>query len=428
NGQWGAPKNLGPQVNSAGNELFPYVDARGNLFFSSNGHGGLGGLDFFVARREGETWTLVGNLGEPFNSPADDVSISVAPSLSEGYLASDRQGGLGKDDLYHWEYDLSPVEATLVAVDGQSGAILPEAQINLKVTGYDNPMAQLYSPWNPDEPQALNTGPDGKVTALVPRGARFDIQTEKPGFQTDQRSADTESLTAEKEYRIPLNRTTLALDGLVVLEGTNDPVPLAGITIVDKTSGEKHRLDTDGEGSFRFELDCNHQYQITAFKDGHEESRLSLDNLLERCSEGTIREVLRLKQFVTLNLPKALFDFDRSDIRPDAAQALDKLVAILQKYPSMKIEVHAHTDSRGSEAYNEGLSQRRADSVRNYLLGKGIAPERVPVAKGWGESQLLNHCADGVPCSREEHAQNRRAEVRIVHFEEPGKILKPANR
>ena len=108
------------------------------------------------------------------------------------------------------------------------------------------------------------------------------------------------------------------------------------------------------------------------------------------------------------------FDFDKSNIRPDAAYELENIVTVMENHPAMVIEIESHTDSRGNDAYNRELSDRRAKSTRNYLYSRGIAANRIKGAVGYGESQLLNECSNGVKCSNEEHQLNRRSVFRIV--------------
>ena len=111
------------------------------------------------------------------------------------------------------------------------------------------------------------------------------------------------------------------------------------------------------------------------------------------------------------------FDFDKDTVREDAALELDKLVAVMEEYPSMVIKIAAHTDSRGPKAYNQKLSDRRAKSTRDYLISQGIDAERIESAIGYGESQLLNECDGSVQCAGERHQLNRMAEFIIVDME-----------
>ena len=108
------------------------------------------------------------------------------------------------------------------------------------------------------------------------------------------------------------------------------------------------------------------------------------------------------------------FDFDKSYIRQDASKELDKLVEVMTEYPNMVIKIESHTDSRGRDKYNLSLSDRRAKSTRDYILSRGIKPERIESAIGYGETQLLNKCSNGVRCTQEEHQLNRRSYFYIL--------------
>ena len=108
------------------------------------------------------------------------------------------------------------------------------------------------------------------------------------------------------------------------------------------------------------------------------------------------------------------FDFDKWNIRTDAQYELENIVDVLREHPNMVIKIESHTDSRGSDRYNMKLSDRRAKSTRDYLLSREIEPNRVESAIGYGETQLLNKCANGVKCSKEEHQLNRRSYFYIV--------------
>ena len=108
------------------------------------------------------------------------------------------------------------------------------------------------------------------------------------------------------------------------------------------------------------------------------------------------------------------FDFDKSNIRPDAAKELDKVVQVMNEYPQLLIEAGSHTDSRGKDKYNMDLSERRAKSTVDYIVSRGISLDRITY-KGYGETQLVNNCTNGVKCSREEHQLNRRTEFKIAN-------------
>ena len=127
-----------------------------------------------------------------------------------------------------------------------------------------------------------------------------------------------------------------------------------------------------------------------------------------------IPEVVKIRKKVVVNINPIYFDFDKANIRPDAAIELDKVVAIMQKYPELKIEAGSHTDSRGPAEYNQILSERRAKSTVAYIVSKGIDASRL-TAKGYGESQLTNECDGTVKCTEEQHQQNRRTEFVLLN-------------
>ncbi len=118
-----------------------------------------------------------------------------------------------------------------------------------------------------------------------------------------------------------------------------------------------------------------------------------------------------------IKIDNIYFDLNKADIRPDAAQELNKIVEVMKEYPKMVIKIEAHTDSRGSDRYNEKLSDRRAKSTGSYIISQGIEANRIESAIGYGEKQLLNSCSNGVKCTNEEHDVNRRSEFIIVNLE-----------
>lgn len=314
-GEWGNAINMGPLVNTSGDERFPSKDDNGAFYFSSDGHIGMGGLDIFVVKNT--TGSKVENLGYPINSPADDFSIRF-DQFSSGYLASNRVGGQGLDDVYRF---------------------------------------------------SLN------------REIKIDLQ------------------------------------GKVLNNKSGLPVSGASVILKD-VSGTKEDvfLYSREDGSFNFNLDTEKEYQLTAAQTGFKifnPVTLSTKGLKE---SQTLRQDLRLEpveQQEVVVLRNIYFDFDKSDIRPDAAYELSKIHSFLISDPEVRIELSAHTDSRGTEAYNMALSQRRAESVIAFLVERGIDPNRL-IAKGYGFSKLANHCAPGVECSEEEHEFNRRVEFFVL--------------
>jgi len=204
------------------------------------------------------------------------------------------------------------------------------------------------------------------------------------------------------------------LKGIVYKKGTEEPIDGAVVTL-NKIGGGSLKVQTGADGSFKFNLEESSAYGLRGEKTNFSSDSASVSTVGLTYST-TIDKDLYL-EMITLNKPIRLeniyYNFDKADIRPDAAKELDKLVKLMKENPTMWIELGSHTDSRGNDAYNQVLSQRRANSAVQYIIDQGINKNRI-TARGYGESQLLNRCANGVNCSNAEHQQNRRTEFKIV--------------
>lgn len=322
NDHYGAPKNLGPTVNSKYKEYTPFVD--GNvLYFSSNRPGGLGGFDIYMTKLDGTISTPI-NLGKPMNSRGDDISFIINNETQQGYFSSNRNGGRGDDDIYFFRQEtVNPICSQVV-----SGVIID------KITG--------------------------------------------------------------------------------------EPLQNAFASLFDHNGKKIRKLETEKDGSFKFEVDCGVSYKIVASKKGYfEKSKiLDIDHVNGRNNEITLE--LDEKEFITnengreiLNIEPIQFELNEAKIRGESKDELAKVVRLMNKYPKMIIEFGAHTDSRGIDAYNLRLTQRRAVETVNYLISLGADPRRI-TGKGYGETKLLNHCKNGVKCTEKEHLKNRRTEFVVI--------------
>src|SRR5690606_30433461 len=181
----------------------------------------------------------------------------------------------------------------------------------------------------------------------------------------------------------------------------------------------------DDKGYYEFEVECNTTYYVRAEKDTYEtaEKKVKIPGdsgktdlpieLEKRVKPVTIGDDLA-KAF---GIKEIYFDLDKWNIRPDAAMELEKILDVLNQYPSMKLAINSHTDCRASHKYNERLSDRRAKSTMAWLVQNGVSADRL-TAKGFGETKLVNHCADGVQCSEDEHQMNRRSEFIITALDQ----------
>lgn len=320
-GNYSSPENLGTSVNTPGRETFPFVDNNGKLYFSTDGRGGLGGLDVYSFDSEKNEIT---NLGEPINSTSDDFTFIYNTESETGYFASNRANDPLDDDIYQFIRTACESRVTILVVDKATGEPLNESLVGVR--DLDNEL-------------------------IV--------------------SGETESPNASYLFENP---------------------------------------------------SCDADYFVRAEKEGYSTAE-KLINVPKESSDVTV--VIELEQAITtippdFDLGKLInpiyFDFDKSNIRPDAAVELAKIIEVLKEYPELRIDVRSHTDSRGVDAYNLSLSERRNQSTINYIIEKGgIAKERLS-GRGYGETELLNKCSNGVKCSEEDHQLNRRSEFIVQDY------------
>ncbi len=414
NGNWSDPVNLGASINSTGNELFPFLDENNNLFFSSDSLEGSGGLDIFFSKMDEDgAWNAALNLGAPFNSPGDDVAFSTNTDGSEGFLTTDRDDGLGKDDIYSWTRQPGePLQATIVVVDEDTGERLKSASVAVDVE-CGIPLDIIYKCASVDT--TFITPKGGALAMQVFGGSNYIIDVAKENYFPANRKATTAELTEKPEYIIPIKKKKFfaPLEGLVLDKETNFPINLADVIIVDTTSGEfLPPLKSDGEGRFNVvKIDCDHVYKITADKDPYTGDLLPAVGDSESCRAGKpTKAVLRLTPPLLFNV---YYNFNKASLREETQPDLEKLYKMLVGHPDYTVEVNSFTDARGPKSYNKGLSQRRAQSVVNWLVDRGISADRL-IAKGFGEEQPVNRCVDNVKCTEKEHQMNRRTEFKIT--------------
>lgn len=326
-GSLGQPQALGTGINTEGRESFPFVDEDYNLFFASDGHPGLGGLDIFkveniLAVIENPTQKVqVENIGKPYNSPQDDFAYASNFASGLGYISSNRPGGVGDDDIYAFALKCEVILNGMV-VDADSGLAIENAALEI--------------------------------------------------FDTNGRSLAKQGLGRDGLFTIPGN----CEDEILVRASHPDYIANEiRVALLDFSSGDILKIPLTKE-------------------------KIKLD------------EGLDLAKILDLN--PIYFDFDKWNIRPDAEVELQKIIVAMEQYPQLNIDVRSHTDSRGNDAYNLALSEKRNQATIEYIVRVGKIDAARLSGRGYGESELLNGCSNGVPCSIEEHQLNRRSEFIIV--------------
>ena len=326
-GTFGAPQNLGAGINTEGRETFPFVSGDNELYFSSDGRQGLGGLDVFVAKINSDTGIgEIQNIGAPVNTTQDDFAFIINSENRSGFFSSNREGGVGYDDIYRFTETKKLVcNQTLAGtvVDLESDNVLENAHVKLLDEKFQ-------------EVAQITTGKDGSYSFEVKCNEKYYLHAEKEDFETKEVSVIMDATDGIKNLKLPLEKRIKPIE-----VGTN----LAK----------------------------------------------------------------------TLDIPIIYFDLDKSFITKAAKFQLEKIVAVMNQYPSMKIDVRSHTDSRQTAKYNIALSERRAKSTIDWLIKNGIAKNRL-TGKGYGETQLVNRCSDNTDCSEEEHQLNRRSEFIVLNL------------
>ena len=279
----GAVENVGEPVNTSGDEMFPTFRPNGDLYFSSNGHPGFGGLDIFIAKPQANGWQLE-HPGFPLNSQGDDFGMTFEGLHNRGFFSSNRGDARGWDHIYSFE---------------KSEVLLTVKGWIYEIDGYELPAGQVYMVGNDGTNLKLSVKGDGSFTQEIQTGVDYVLLGTCKGFLNHTEQLRVDTCTVSKEYVLQF--------------------PLANIS-----------------------------------------APVLIENIF--------------------------YDFDKATLRPESATALDELVKLLNENPNVTIELSAHTDNRGSAQYNERLSQRRAESVVNYLIDHGIAADRL-TPKGYGEDK-----------------------------------------
>lgn len=388
---WSEPVNVGHDINTEKNEMFPFISESGVLYFSSKGYPGLGGLDIYSYSPE----TGVVNMGYPLNSSKDDFAFVMRGE--DGYFASNRILGQTFDDIYRFKIAGCILRGEVF--DKNTKLILPNTTVSLLDA-------------NGKELKQVETGADGRFSFLLPKVANYSVKSVKPEYTTGLASVKARDLYGKTEAYVPVYQSNrLILDGLVLfkhtrmpLEGVSANISLEGVPVTQKI--------TNSKGRFGGKLLRNKTYTFNYFFGKHGFIRKSSTVSTHNIKGDTVHVVEMLERLVIEDI---YYDFDKSNIRPDAAEILDQLVLIMKENPSMKVELGSHTDSRGSDSYNMALSDRRAKSAVKYIVERGISPDRI-TAKGYGETQLVNKCSNGVKCTAAEHQANRRTEIKILEL------------
>ncbi|MCH2021776.1 MAG: OmpA family protein [Saprospiraceae bacterium] len=470
---WSKPVNLGSRVNTAGDEVFPYIHLDGTLFFASNGWSTLGGLDIFMAgqvyNHPDSLWEFPFNVGAPLNSQADDFGLIINKNKTSGFFSSNREGGSGEDDIYRFKIKdgldgVAPIPSLTVDVcvyNDDTRLRLDNAKVIVKrdtelkedaVTSITNENGYTTCKLRAGDPYFVEviregyfnvsdyfimpkdvTGVDEYCVGMTRDHAVEIVEEVVVESRRKYITTDIPPVNYEYDISVPLGPTYVV--GKVMNTDYKKPLPNASVILLNRCNGEELVMEVSENGEFGFPLECGCEYVVKSKKNKFfgDNQVISLIDEVD-CNKAIEVEMdmspdfnekgdpfmLRNQSLETtidkgdvIELKSIYYDYDKWNIRPDAANDLKDLVIIMKRNPSMEIELSSHTDSRGSASYNQELSRKRASTVKEYLLFRGIKSNRI-VATGYGEDRLKNTCKI---CSEANHQENRRTEVLITRMD-----------
>ena len=426
------PINLGNRINTEGNEVFPYFMNDNILFYSSDGRIGLGGLDIFIAQNYLDTsLTKIDNLGKPFNSPKDDFSFFISQDIKFGFLSSNRFGGKGDDDIYCFKLNVSISEGTddyYTMIKGETLEVNSNSVLN---NDFLNDADQSFLSQNVFyKAKLINKPSNGEIKfksdgtfIYTPNNDSVTVDVFTYRILNDQYSNDTISVFIKAlDKTVPVavddhyvikkgeNFSTDSINGTLHNDSDSGGDILTTILLDSTLHGE---IDFKKDGSFTY-IPEDYYVESDTF------TYIVTDGLYYDTAEVTLARLVSGVDIATIiEINPIYFDVNKSNIRDDAAVELLKIVKVMNDYPSMVVELGSHTDCRASKTYNRNLSDRRAKSSASFIKERITKPERI-YGKGFGESKLKNKCeCEGsriVPCSEEEHQENRRTEFLIINM------------
>lgn len=394
--EWGKPRNLGPTINTQGNEMFPFLHENKTIFFASNGHGGMGGLDIFKYDLEDSE---MDHFGYPINSTKDDFGFIVGQEGNQGFLSSNRNTENGTDNIYQFEYVVpNEMDILVKVVDIQLGNPIPNASISVDIFGSSSDLK-------------LKTDGNGEVLIPMELRHQYHVKANKNGY--DENAQYIIPKDGSERLLVKLNKNCQSVNGKIqIYESVAGDISLV-LTNLKNTQQENITIsDTE---YFEFCVEAQTPYSLRIEKqdfftqtlkfETNDDNNFQLDDIM--LDKIVIDKAIQLENIY--------YDLGSANIRADAAKELDKLVTLLKDNPTIEIELGSHTDSRGSDVYNLNLSIKRANSARDYIISQSISAGRIS-AKGYGETELLNKCSNGVNCNAAEHQANRRTAFKVLKY------------
>jgi len=339
------------------------------LYFSSNMPGGQGETDIYMSTWDGSNWTTPQNLGAVINTPGREM-FPMAGGKDTLYFSSNTHPGIGGFDVFRTVFS-----------NGQ----------------WSKPVNLEYPINSSSDDFSFSFDNDGKI-----------------GLITSSRSG------VDQLYEVVFNGPRLIVEGRVKIKGTDNPYVGASAILLNKTTGETESVKVDAQGRYSFILKQGYEYALNASSDDNKSLSESIDiSTKGKTRSETMKMDLELEKFegdIVVEIKDIFYDYNKSDIRPDAMPSLDKLVKLLTDNPKYKVEMGSHTDCRGTDEYNNRLSNDRAKSVVKYCTLRGVDAKRLTF-KGYGKTTPKVKCDPCDSCNEEQHQSNRRTEFKVIEVE-----------
>ena len=423
NGVWGAAQNMGGMINSAFDEETPFMGLDNNvLYFANNGPESMGGFDIFMVQRdENGMWSKPVNIGFPFNSPADDLFFTLTANGKQGMVSSNRKGGEGMFDLYALEMSASSNNAFLNGqIINPKGKAIPEGSyIILKCLDCNNSSEVILAP----------RMRDGVFVSKLEKCKTYELSYYY-GSESRKHYTTQFKTNCETSYEEIVQKVLIDDDNKIIfpfpkytVQGTvrdeKSGLGIANASVSININGKTDVVNTDNNGNYISNLIKNLYYEteVNGQSEASAQDYLSNSNSIKTvlAYDSILKMDVNLTPVATNNLGTYYvnYQFNKHNLTDFSKNKLNEVIKVLNANPNLKVEIRSHTDSRGSAIYNQVLSDLRAKTAKEYIQSKITNSRRVS-SKGYGETELLNSCADGVPCTEKEQLQNRRTEFIII--------------
>ena len=394
---WGEPTNAGELINTKGDEMYPY-QSNDILFFTSNGHPGLGGFDIYKALIKDTEIVRVSNVGYPVNSNTNDYALIINGENEEGFIGSNRGDFLDRLFTVKLNDVVIELEAFVYSNVGKNNTVSGLRVIVLDENNqvvdsvYTNAIGKFKFDAKPERNYTFQFGSGDHEILMEPYSTVGFAKSEvvKKKFTIKEKTIAYELSTNDLENANLLDSTKVELKNLA----TNQDIAFT----------------TDSSGTIKANLPRDINYQMTVTKLGYDPVVRQIstkDATVAKVAEKI--NVRKTMEGLSIRLDNILYEYNKFDLSTIGQAELDTLISFLKENPEVSLNLASYTDSRGSVAYNMDLSIKRSENCLNYILEKGTSKSRITV-QNYGETILLNKCRDGVECPEELHRINRRTE------------------